>query len=157
MSNEVRAVVTELSMHDATLGRPWLTRWNPRIDWRSDKLLVSVNGEAHVVDASLDPSTEFHKRCRTTLVSAVKVKKEIRKGGSWSMVHVNDVQTGLSTKNKQDQKLNADWQRLISKYQDVFPEERPGIPPPRQVELKIELEEGAKPVSKLMYKLSRAE
>jgi hypothetical protein len=31
------------------------------------------------------------------------------------------------------------------------------MPPPRQVELKIELEEGAKPVSKPAYKLSPAE
>jgi hypothetical protein len=69
---------------------------------------------------------------------------------------VNAVDTGLSTTNKQDQKLNADWQQLISKYQDVFPEERPRIPP-RQVELKIELEEGAKPVSKPVYKLSPTE
>jgi hypothetical protein len=39
----------------------------------------------------------------------------------------------------------------------VFPEEHPGMPPPRQVELKIELEEGAKPVLKPVYKLSPAE
>jgi hypothetical protein len=49
---------------------------------------------------------------------------------------------GLSTTNKEGQKLNADWQQLISNYRDVFPEEHPGMPPPRQVELKIELEEG---------------
>jgi hypothetical protein len=56
MSNDMRAVVTELSVFDVILGRPWLARWNPRIYWRGDKLLVSVNGQAHLVDASLDPS-----------------------------------------------------------------------------------------------------
>jgi hypothetical protein len=45
----------------------------------------------------------------------------VRKGEAWSMVHVNAVETGLSTTNKQDQKLNADWKRLISEYQDMFP------------------------------------
>jgi hypothetical protein len=135
----------------------WLAGRNPKIDWRGDMMLVTVYGEGHVVDASLDPSAESQKECRTTFVSAVNDKKEFRKGAAWSMVHVNAVETGLSTTNKQDQKLNADWQRLISKYQDVFPEEHPGIPPPRQVELKIELEEGAKPVSKPVYKLSPAE
>jgi hypothetical protein len=153
MSNDVRAVVTELSVYDVILGRPWLARWNPSIDWRRDKLLVSVN----VVDAFLDPSAESRKECMTTFVSAVKMKKEVRTGEAWSMVHVNTVETGLSTTNKQDQKLNADWQRLISKCQYVFPEEHPGMRPPRQVELKIELEEGAKPVSKPVYKLSPAE
>jgi hypothetical protein len=91
-----------------------------------------------LLDASLDPSAEFLKNCKATLVSAVKVKKEIRKGEAWSMVHVNAVETGLSTKNKQDQKLDAHWQRLITEYQDVFPEEHPGMPPPRQVELGID-------------------
>jgi Reverse transcriptase (RNA-dependent DNA polymerase) len=120
-------------------------------------MLTSVNGEAHVVDASLDPSTECHMKCRTTFVSAVKVKKDVRKGEALSMVHVNAVETGLSSKNKDGQKLNADWQQLIAKYQDVLPEEYPGMSPPRQVELKIELEEGANPVSKPVYKLSPAE
>jgi hypothetical protein len=79
-------------------------------------LLVSVKGEAHVVDTSLDPSEESQKECRTTFVAAVKVKKEVRKGESWSMVHVNAVETRFSTTNKQGQKLNADWKQLISKY-----------------------------------------
>jgi hypothetical protein len=105
MSNDERAVVTELSVYDVILGRPWLARWNPSIDWRRDKLLVSVN----VVDDFLDPSAESRKECITTFVSAVKVKKEVRTGEAWSMVHVNAVETGLSTTNKQGQKLNADW------------------------------------------------
>jgi hypothetical protein len=119
--------------------------------------LVYVNGEAHVVEASLDPSAESQKECRTKFVSAVKVKKAVRKGEVWSMFHVNAVETGLYTTNEQDQKLKVDWQRLISKYQDVFPEEYRGIPPPRQVELKIKLEEGAKAASKPVYKLYPAE
>jgi RNase H-like domain found in reverse transcriptase/Reverse transcriptase (RNA-dependent DNA polymerase) len=94
---------------------------------------------------------------RLTFVSAVKVKKEVCTGEASSMVHVNAVEAGLPTTNKQVQMLNAGWQRLISKYQDVFPEEHPGMPLPRQVELKIVLEEGAKPVSKPVHKLYQAE
>jgi hypothetical protein len=48
------------------------------------------------------------------------MKKEVSKGEAWSMEHVNAVETGLSTTNKQGQTMNADWQQLISKYQDVF-------------------------------------
>jgi hypothetical protein len=115
------------------------------------------NGKDQGVDASLDPTAESQKECRTTFVSAVKVKKEVRKGEAWSMVHVNAAESGLTTTKRQDEKLNAEWQQLISKYQNVFPEEHPGMPPPRQAELKIELEEGAKPFSKPVYKLSPAE
>jgi Reverse transcriptase (RNA-dependent DNA polymerase) len=38
-----------------------------------------------------------------------------------------------------------------------FLEEHPGMPPRRSVELKIELKEGAEPVSKLVYRLAPAE
>jgi hypothetical protein len=73
------------------------------------------------------------------------VKKEIRKGSDWFMVHINamkaDVHTGLSTKNDKE-KLNHEWRALIEKNDGVFPEEHPGMPPRRSVELKIELKEG---------------
>ena len=38
-------------------------------------------------------------------------------------------------------------------YQDVFPEELPGMPPRRPVEFVIELEPGTEPVCKRPYKL----
>jgi hypothetical protein len=76
------------------------------------------------------------------------------------MVHINalkaDVQTGLSAKNDKE-KLNHEWRALIEKYDDVFPEEHPGMRPRRSVELKIELKEGAEPVSKPVYRLPPAE
>jgi hypothetical protein len=74
--------------------------------------------------------------------------------------HVNavkaDEQTGLSTKNDKE-KLNNEWRALIEMHNDVFPEEHPGMPPRRNVELKIAVKEGAEPVSKPVYKLSPAE
>jgi hypothetical protein len=113
-----------------------------------------------VMNASLDPTAGRQSDVKTTLVSAVHVKKDIRKGSDWFMVHINgmkaDVQTGLSTKNDKE-KVNHEWRALIEKYDDVFPEEHPSMPPRRNVELKIELKEGAEPVSKPVYRLSPAE
>jgi Aspartyl protease len=81
--DRVCAVVTELVAFDVILGLPWLRRWNPVIDWRREKLLVNVG--------------------------TVHVKRDIRKGSDWFMVHINamkaDVHTGLSTKNNKE-KLN---------------------------------------------------
>ena len=42
---------------------------------------------------------------------------------------------------------------VICEYQDVFPEELPGMPPHRPVEFVIELEPGTEPVCKRPYKL----
>jgi hypothetical protein len=55
--------------------------------------------------------------------------------------------TLLSTKNDKE-KLNDAWRALIEKYDEIFQEVHPGMPPRRNVELKIELKEGAEPVSK---------
>jgi hypothetical protein len=102
------------------------------VDWRGEKLLVNVGGQNHVMNASLDPTAESQSDVKTTFVSAVHVKKEIRQGSDWFMVHVNavkaHVQTGLSTKNDKE-KLNNEWRALIEKYDDVFPEKHPGMPP----------------------------
>ena len=42
---------------------------------------------------------------------------------------------------------------VVCEYQDVFPEELPGMPPHRPVEFVIELEPGTEPVCKRPYKL----
>lgn len=44
---------------------------------------------------------------------------------------------------------------VICEYQDVFPEELPGMPPHRPVEFVIDLEPGTEPVCKRPYKLGQ--
>src|SRR6187399_2137257 len=46
---------------------------------------------------------------------------------------------------------------MVNEYEDVFPEELPGMPPHRQVEFVIELEPGTEPASRRPYKLSPEE
>ncbi|XP_022015093.1 uncharacterized protein LOC110914614 [Helianthus annuus] len=41
---------------------------------------------------------------------------------------------------------------VVNEYPDVFPEDLPGLPPEREVEFKIELIPGAKPVAKAPYR-----
>nr|GFD06675.1 putative reverse transcriptase domain-containing protein [Tanacetum cinerariifolium] len=46
---------------------------------------------------------------------------------------------------------------VICKFPDVFPEDLPGLPPPRQVELEIKLVPGAAPVARAPYRLAPSE
>ena len=46
---------------------------------------------------------------------------------------------------------------VVCEYEDVFPEELPGMPPHRQVEFVIELEPGTEPACRRPYKLSPEE
>nr|GFC96513.1 putative reverse transcriptase domain-containing protein [Tanacetum cinerariifolium] len=46
---------------------------------------------------------------------------------------------------------------VICKFPYVFPEDLPGLPPPRQVEFEIELVPGAAPVARTPYRLAPSE
>ncbi|GJW34145.1 putative reverse transcriptase domain-containing protein [Tanacetum coccineum] len=48
-------------------------------------------------------------------------------------------------------------QPIVSEFQDVFPDELPGIPPIRDVEFNIELIPGAEPISKAPYRMAPIE
>ncbi|GJY25912.1 putative reverse transcriptase domain-containing protein, partial [Tanacetum coccineum] len=46
---------------------------------------------------------------------------------------------------------------IIRDFPEVFPEELPGLPPPRQVEFRIDLVPGAAPVARAPYRLAPSE
>jgi hypothetical protein len=53
--------------------------------------------------------------------------------------------------------LSERWESLLEKYKMLFPDEQPGYPPKRSVELGINVEEETEPLSKPAYRLSPAE
>jgi hypothetical protein len=46
---------------------------------------------------------------------------------------------------------------VLRELPDVFPDDSPGMPPERAIEFKIELQPGAAPISKALYKMSPTE
>jgi hypothetical protein len=46
---------------------------------------------------------------------------------------------------------------VVHEFLDVFPDELPGMPPKRAIELKIELQPGTAPIAKDLYKMSPVE
>ncbi|TYJ97639.1 Retrotransposon protein [Cucumis melo var. makuwa] len=47
--------------------------------------------------------------------------------------------------------------RMVREYPDVFPDELPGLPPPREVDFAIELEPGTTPISRAPNRMAPAE
>jgi hypothetical protein len=45
----------------------------------------------------------------------------------------------------------------LSGFQDVFPNELPGLPPERELDFTIELKPGAEPISKTLYRMTVSE
>ena len=47
--------------------------------------------------------------------------------------------------------------RVVCEYEDVFPDELPGLPPPRDVDFRIELHPGMLPISMTPHRIAPVE
>ncbi|GKA78533.1 reverse transcriptase domain-containing protein [Tanacetum coccineum] len=78
---------------------------------------------------------------------------------------VSEPPKGLYTRLNIDQNLNSTKSKekrledvlVIRDFPEVFPEELPGLPPPRQVEFRIDLNPDAAPVVRAPYRLAPSE
>ncbi|KAJ9557119.1 hypothetical protein OSB04_011733 [Centaurea solstitialis] len=82
------------------------------------------------------------------IVSYMKMRSHLRKECVAFMAHVID----KKTEEKSIQDIPA-----VREFPEVFPEELPGLPPPRQVEFRIDLVPGAGPIAKSPYRLAPSE
>ena len=53
--------------------------------------------------------------------------------------------------------MNLEKIHVVKEFSDVFPEELPGIPPEREVDLSIEVVHGTTPISKEPYRMALTE
>ena len=54
-------------------------------------------------------------------------------------------------------RLDLDLPRVVCEYEDVFPDELPGLPPLRVVDFGIELHPGTLPISMTPHKMTKVE
>ncbi|GJR71848.1 putative reverse transcriptase domain-containing protein [Tanacetum coccineum] len=85
---------------------------------------------------------------RLKIISCIKARKYVEQGCHLFLAHV--------TKKKSKEKRMEDVP-VIRDFLEVFPEELPGLPPPRQVEFRIDLVPGAAPVARAPYRLAPSE
>ncbi|GJV98389.1 hypothetical protein Tco_1553641 [Tanacetum coccineum] len=77
---------------------------------------------------------------RLKIISCIKANKYIERGHQLFVAHVTE-------KEPKEKRLKD--VPVIRDFPEVFPDDLPGLPPPRQVEFKIELVPGAAPVAQL--------
>ncbi|XP_019198967.1 PREDICTED: uncharacterized protein LOC109192720 [Ipomoea nil] len=82
------------------------------------------------------------------IVSMLKMKKYVGKGHEIFLCSVKN----LKAKGDAAQTIP-----VICDFLDVFPEEIPGMPPPREVEFSVDLVPGTAPISKAPYRLAPKE
>ena len=82
------------------------------------------------------------------LISAITARKMLRRGCQGYLAVVRDVQAD---------KGSVDRVPVVCEFQDVFPEELPGLPPEREIEFCIEVVPGTDPISMPPYRMALVE
>ena len=83
-----------------------------------------------------------------SLISSLKAQKYLRKGYPAILAIVTNTQT---------EEMRIEDIPIVRDFQDVFPEDLPGLPPHRQVEFQIDLAPGAAPIARAPYRLAPGE
>ena len=76
--------VFSLQRYDAILGKPWLTRHNPGIDFRTHEIKFSSSPSTITAVASRSPTQ--HSSVQSLFLSGSRASRELRRGGSGVLV-----------------------------------------------------------------------
>ena len=141
--------VGPLDIYDVILGKTWLARHNPDIDWRTNTLTLKQDNRTITlqVDAQQRPR-------RIESISAIQFRKAARKSKEAYAVVVRPIQDKDASPTPTDPRI----QSLLQEFQDVFPDDLPeGLPPARNVDHKIEVIPGSSTPFRPIYRLSLPE
>ena len=130
--------VMDMSEFDVILGMDWLTTYKVVIDcerrrvtaYTQDGTRVMFQGDKH----DILPHTLYESRCQGQLA-----------GWLASLTLEDEVRPDL------------DLPRVVYEYKDAFPDELPGLPPQRVVNLGIELHPSTSPISMTPHKMAPVE
>nr|GEY39696.1 hypothetical protein [Tanacetum cinerariifolium] len=85
---------------------------------------------------------------RLKVISCIKARQFIERGSQLFVAHVTE---------KEPQEKRIEDVHVIRDFPEVFPDNFPGLPPPWQVEFRIDLAPGAAPVAHAPYRLAPSE
>ena len=130
--------VIDMSEFDVILRMDWLTTYRVVIDcerrrvtaYTQDDTRVTFQGDKH----DILPQTVYESKCHRQLA-----------GWLTSLTLEDEVRPDL------------DLPRVVYEYEDVFPDELPGLPPQRVVNFCIELHPGTSPISMTPHRMAPIE
>nr|GEW73703.1 putative reverse transcriptase domain-containing protein [Tanacetum cinerariifolium] len=132
---DIDLIPIELGTFDVIVGMDWLVERDALIVCGRKEVHVPYRNKTLVVKSDSGVS-------RLKVISCIKARKYIERGSQLFLAQVTE--TEPAKKQLQD----------VPVICEVFPDDLPGLPPPRQVEFKIELIPGAAPVARALYRLA---
>ncbi|GJZ74601.1 putative reverse transcriptase domain-containing protein [Tanacetum coccineum] len=109
---------------------------------QGQSIRLSCNGETQKVNVKNSEVSQLK------VISCIKARKYVERGSQLFLVHVTEKET--SERHLEDVPIICDFPK-------VFPDDLSGLPPPRQVEFRIDLVPGAAPVARAPYRLAPSE
>nr|GEY17703.1 reverse transcriptase domain-containing protein [Tanacetum cinerariifolium] len=136
---DINLMPIELGTFDVIVGMDWLVERDAIIVYGRKEVYVPYRNKTLVVKSDSGVS-------RLKVISCIKARKYIERGSQLFIAQVTE-------------KLKKQLQDVpvICNFLEVFPDDLPVLPPPRQVEFKIKLIPGAAPVARAPYRLASSE
>ncbi|GKC75324.1 putative reverse transcriptase domain-containing protein, partial [Tanacetum coccineum] len=131
----------ELGTFDIVIGMDWLVKHDVVIVCGENVVRIQYRNKMLIVESDKVVS-------RLKVISCIKARKYVERGCHLFLTHVME--------NKSKEKQIEDV-HVIHDFPEVFPEEFPRLPLPRQVEFRIDLVPGAAPVTCAPYRLAPSE
>ncbi|GJU51050.1 putative reverse transcriptase domain-containing protein [Tanacetum coccineum] len=138
---EIDLMLIELGTFDVIIGMDWLAEQDAVIVCGKKVVRIPCRNKTLVVEGDKGPS-------RLKFISCIKARKYIERGCQIFVVQV--------TEKKSKEKRLEDVP-VIHDFPKVFPNYFPGLPPPRQVDFRIDLVPRAAPVARAPYHLTQSE
>ncbi|KAD5317689.1 hypothetical protein E3N88_17635 [Mikania micrantha] len=138
---EVDLIPMILGEFDVVIGMDWLSKYGANIVCNCKVIQLTSPGGHEVC-------IQGEKRGGTILCSLAKAMNYMNHGGQSFLAYVLDVEKEIKELNDVP---------VVRDFPDVFPDDLPGIPCDRDVEFKIDLIPGAKPIAKAPYRLAPSE
>ena len=155
------------SQNDIILGMPFLEKENPTIDWLQRSVQFQTADHCTTIHASTaavqqepvrEPTLASHSAIRRAARTAGAVIAIVRVTVNEDGARVSDPPPPPPDGPPRAPGSEGREERLLKKYEKTFPDTLPNeLPPDRDVDHRIDLVEGATPVSRPYYRLSYSE
>jgi hypothetical protein len=136
--------VVSLPNHDIILGKPWLEKWNPSINWQNHDITFPNQEHTPPKPSNLDTAI--------SMISHQQLNQTLEPEDQLFLCDISE--EGLVYSNANDPRVRP----ILDEFQDVFPDELPlELPPNRPCDHRIKLEPGALPPWRPIYRMSPLE
>ena len=136
-----------MGVHDVIIGMDWLIESHVVIDYEERKIsFKQEDGSSHTIKGE-------ERDSKSLIISAMKLVRGLRQGCETFLIFANELKPEQKSELKQGE--NPPYvEKLLEEFKDVFPDDLPGMPPPRSLDHGIDLYPGTEPYSRAPYRFN---